>query len=101
MAATTTEAPPFDTHAVAVELEREFTPGQAGAVTEAIKTATGGLATKADLKALEERIKTEINEVKTEIHKTASAQTWRYVMYVGVLMAILRYVPVGCSIAPP
>ena len=76
----------------------DLTAKQAGAVTEAIKTATGGLATKADLQAAEERIKSEIT---TEIHKTLNTQTWRYVIYTGVLMAFLRYVPVGCSVTPP
>ena len=96
MVATATEAPPFDTRKVAEALmqDGDFTSEQAGAVTEAIKTATGGLVTKADLQAAK-------SEITSEIHTTAAAQTWRYVMFVGVLMAILRYMPVGCDVTPP
>lgn len=97
MVATSTEvAPPFDTHAVAVVLEQEgeFTPKQAGAVTEAIKTATERLATKADLKA---ELKAVEERLKTEIHKAINAQTWKMITAViawtAVVIAALRYLP--------
>lgn len=89
-------APPFDTRAVAVGLEREFSPGQAGAVTDAIKTAADELATRADVEATVHAAELRLT---AELHKAISAQTWKYITFVGVLMAILRYLPVGCAVA--
>lgn len=92
MAATTTEAPPFDTRQVAEALvqDGDFTVKQASAVTEAIKTATGGLVTKADLEAAK-------SEITAEIHKTANAQTWKVITaiiaWTAVVIAAIRYLP--------
>jgi hypothetical protein len=62
---------------------------QAGAVTEAVETVVGGLATKTDLKTLE-------NVMKADLVAALNAQTIRQIKWtIGIALACLGIVMAG------
>jgi hypothetical protein len=81
----TPDMPPFDTQQSAAELREHLSQEQADAIVRADVRATSNLATKADLTNALATLKSDLT---AEFHKTINTQTWRYVTYAGVLLAV-------------
>lgn len=91
------DAPPFDTQQVAAEVRKagQFNQQQADAIVRASVHATANLVTRTDLdNALErqtEALRGELKSLSIEMHKAVNAQTWRYIMFTGAMLGLLRW----------
>jgi hypothetical protein len=73
----------------------EFNQQQADAIVRASVQATANLVTRTDLEnALErqtEALRGELKTLSIEMHKAVNAQTWRYIMFTGAMLGLLRW----------